>query len=92
MEDKGHYHINASNPIEVTLSTQTVGFWAGMAANGRPGADWPLYDNVKHTAMIFGAPDPSPLPAAPAPNVRTAKCDFWDAQMDKILAAYHPPE
>ena len=87
-EDKGHYHINASNPIELTLSTQTVGFWASMAANGSPGTNWPVYDKADHTAMIFG--DASPLPAAAEPNVRTAKCDWWDRQFDKVLAAYRP--
>ena len=36
--------------------------------------------------MIFG--DTQPLPAAVAPNVRTAKCDFWDTQFDKLLAQH----
>ena len=40
------------------------------------------------TAMIFG--DTSPLPATAAPNVRTAKCDFWDAQFAKVLLAHYP--
>eukprot|EP01051_Picozoa_sp_SAG22_P037605 SAG22_NODE_18859_length_280_cov_1.149171_1_plen_54_part_00 len=35
--------------------------------------------------MVFG--DTSPLPAVAMPNVRTAKCDFWDAQFAKLLAA-----
>ena len=84
-EDGGHYHINASNPLEVTLSTQTVGFWAAMAASGAPGPSWPAYD-ATGTAMIFG--DTAPLPAKAISNVRTSKCDFWDVQFAKVLAAY----
>ena len=90
-DDKGHYHINASNPLEVTLSTQTVGFWAGMAGNNAPtdrsalGGGWPVYEKANPQAMVFG--DFSPLPAVAKANVRTAKCDFWDAQFAKVLAA-----
>lgn len=88
-EDKGHYHINASNPREVALSNQTVGFWASMAGSGSPGSSWPVYDKATPKAMVFGVPDPTSLPAAAIPNVRTAKCDFWDAQFAKVMAA-HP--
>ena len=63
-----------------------------MAAHGSPDSHWPVYGKDTHTAMVFGVPDPSPLPAAPRENVRTAKCDFWDRQFEKVLAMYRPPD
>ena len=60
----GKYHINASNPLEVALSAQTVHFWSSMAATGRPArpTQWPVYNSSgpdNDTAMIFGDADPA---------------------------------
>lgn len=83
-EDGGKYHINSSNPLEVALSTQVVQFWTAMAGARAPGSDWDMFrgDN----AMVFG--NAAPLPAAMKANVRTAKCDFWDGQFEKVLGDY----
>lgn len=84
-EDGGKYCINASNPLEIALSTQTVNFFATMAGTGNPGAAWPLYDVAKQTAMIFGDASAA-APAQPLAGPRKAKCDFWDEQFKKVLA------
>lgn len=84
-EDGGKYCINASNPLEIALSTQTVNFFATMAGTGNPGASWPLYDVAKQTAMIFGDASAA-APAQPLAGPRKAKCDFWDEQFKKVLA------
>ena len=50
------YHINASNPLEVALSTQTVAFFAHMAGAGNPGASWPVYNSTAQTVSTRHSP------------------------------------
>ena len=81
----GKYHINASNPLEVALSSQTVAFFSAMAGSNTPGKDWPAFTNATQTAMLFGD-------ASAARSALTTRHEpFNSTSMDVNSILFAPP-
>ncbi|CAE8600347.1 unnamed protein product [Polarella glacialis] len=72
-EDKGAYHIDAS---ETDFSAAVAEYWISFAATSTPQGKvaWPHYTRAEPNVLVFG----DDMHISVVSGLRASKCDFWD--------------